>query len=417
MPISIEFTCLDTIGKDRNSSFRRSCLGGYDMTEAAEERFPLIDADAHVIETEHTWDYLEPEDQKYRPKLFAASDDSAQEYWVINGRIGGFRFPTMTEKELAQMGAQKGRALDSAAEARQMDDVKLRLQGMDELGIDAQVLHNTMWIESLTEVPAIEGALCHAWNRWMADIFAQGEDRLYWTCVVPAFDLERAIEEMRYAHANGAVAVCLRPFEGEQNLIVTDKHFYPIFEEAERLNMAIAVHIANGSPELHRILKTGRDATFAGHMQGWSRFSIPTVISAMSVIMSHVHDDFPTLRWGMIEAAASWVPWLCYEYERRSLEPFGPESNPFLNNNIYVTATIDDDLAYIISKVGENVLLIGTDFGHTDTSAEYDALMKLRTTTDIAPSARTHMLSNNPAALYDLSERVKPVSTLAGVAG
>jgi hypothetical protein len=26
-----------------------------------------IDADAHVLESERTWDYLEPSDRKYRP--------------------------------------------------------------------------------------------------------------------------------------------------------------------------------------------------------------------------------------------------------------------------------------------------------------------------------------------------------------
>ena len=29
---------------------------------------PIIDADAHVIETERTWDYLDPSEQKFRPR-------------------------------------------------------------------------------------------------------------------------------------------------------------------------------------------------------------------------------------------------------------------------------------------------------------------------------------------------------------
>ena len=31
--------------------------------------FPVIDADAHVLETERTWDYLEPSEEKYRPQI------------------------------------------------------------------------------------------------------------------------------------------------------------------------------------------------------------------------------------------------------------------------------------------------------------------------------------------------------------
>ena len=36
---------------------------------------PIIDADAHVIETERTWDYLEPSDRKFRPRLYSTPDD------------------------------------------------------------------------------------------------------------------------------------------------------------------------------------------------------------------------------------------------------------------------------------------------------------------------------------------------------
>ncbi len=35
-----------------------------------------IDADAHVIETEQTWAYLDPDDRKYGPLLVAPSAES-----------------------------------------------------------------------------------------------------------------------------------------------------------------------------------------------------------------------------------------------------------------------------------------------------------------------------------------------------
>lgn len=378
------------------------------MTAAEVKRTPLIDADAHVVETERTWDYLEPGEEKYRPKLFAAADDPRRQYWVINGRIGGFRFPTMTEKDLAAQSEKTGRLVNAAQAAREMDDVALRLQGMDQLGIDVQVLHNSLWIESVTELPEVEAALCRSWNRWMADVFAQGQNRLFWTCVVPAFDRDLAIEEMRFAKEHGAVAVCLRPFEGD--FIVTDPHFYPLFEEAVRLDMAVAVHIANGSPELTSLLRTRYSSG-----GGWAAFRVPTVVAAMAVMSSPVTSEFPTLRWGIVEASASWVPWLCHEVQRRTGKAFSPESNPFRDHNIYVTAQVDDDIPYIVNGVGEDVLLIGTDFGHTDASSEYDALVKLRTMTDITESARRKMLSDNPAKLYGLGDRAKAVDTLVGV--
>ena len=51
----------------------------------------VIDADAHVIETEHTWDYLEPSEQKFRPRLFYSPDDArrGRSNWVIDDKIRG----------------------------------------------------------------------------------------------------------------------------------------------------------------------------------------------------------------------------------------------------------------------------------------------------------------------------------------
>ena len=38
----------------------------------------VIDADAHVVETERTWDYLEPSEQKYRPMLYNLTQQQRQ---------------------------------------------------------------------------------------------------------------------------------------------------------------------------------------------------------------------------------------------------------------------------------------------------------------------------------------------------
>jgi hypothetical protein len=75
---------------------------------------PVIDADAHVIETERTWDYLEPAEQRFRPLLFASPHDPATQYWVIEGKIQGFRFPTLMEQQLRELSQRAGRHGDTA---------------------------------------------------------------------------------------------------------------------------------------------------------------------------------------------------------------------------------------------------------------------------------------------------------------
>lgn len=365
-------------------------------------RVVTIDADAHVIETDHTWDFMEDGDIRYRPTSLVPDDDSGNAYWLINGQLAGFRLPTLSDKQLQVQSERTGRMVTTSAEAREMSDVNLRLAGMDQMGVDLQVLHNSLWIESTTEVPEIELALCRSWNRWMAEIHDQGEGRLFWTCVVPAYDPENAIREMRFAKEHGAVALCLRPYEGD--LVVTDPLFFPLFKEATALDMSVALHIGNGSPTFTKLLKSRHPSG-----GGWAPFRVPTVVAAMSVITSGVSRQFPDLRWGIIEASASWVPWLCKEIQRRSGERSSAEHNPFVDNNIFVTAQVDDDIAYITQHVGPNVLMIGTDFGHTDAASEYDALVKLRKMTEIDESSKRRLMSANAAAYYSLEDKIAAI--------
>ena len=254
----------------------------------------------------------------------------------------------MTERELHEFAERAGRNFETPQAARELDDVDLRLKHMDELGIDVQVLHNTFWIERITTRPDAEVALCRSWNRWLADISKKSHGRLFYSCVVPAMNIDAAIEEMKFAKENGAAAVCMRPLEGERHL--SDPYFYPLYQIASDLDLSIAVHIANGNPEnadLYRLAPAGR----------FAQFRVPTVTACYDVIMSDLHERFPKLRWGFIEASAQWVPWIYREAAiryRAGGRAF--PKNVFEEYNIFVTCQVNDDVPYIVRCCGENRL-------------------------------------------------------------
>lgn len=354
----------------------------------------VIDADAHVVETEHTWDYLDASDKKFRPQLFHSAENSSAQYWFLDGKIIGFRNPTLSEQELEALSKETGRTLRTAQEARELRDVQLRLQHMDKLGIDLQVLHNTMWIARVAERADAEIALCAAWNRWVADVWKQANGRLLWSCVVPAMTIPETLQQIRFARENGSVAVCLRPFEADRHL--TDPYFYPIYEEASRLNMAMAVHIANASPPLLEQFRPRYDK-----MGGFAQFRIPTVVTCLSLMMSEIPRQFPDLRWGFIEASAQWVPWVVNEAVRRSGTKSYPK-NPFKEFKIYITAQTDDDFPYVLKYGGEDNIVIGTDYGHSDASSQVDAITVFRGNNSIGEEAKKKILDDNPRALYAL---------------
>ena len=371
---------------------------------ATETKLQIIDADAHVIETNHTWDYLEPGEEKYRPLLYTSPDNPMQDFWVIGGKVRGFRFPTLTEQQQAEAGRVFGINISTPQEAREMDDIELRLKHMDELGIETQVLHNTLWIERITDQPAAEIALCRSWNRWMADVWKKGAGRLRWVAVVPMMTIEEAITQLREAKENGAVGVCMRPIEGDR--FITDPYFFPLYEEASRLNMPAVIHIANGNPDNCDLYRDpGAGDNFGGFKPGglFAMFRAPTVVSCHALLSSTLPRLFPDLRWAFVEADAQWLPWVIHETRRRRART----SNPLPENvtkefGIFVTCETDDDLPYIIDKVGEDCLIAGTDYGHSDPTSDMDAFAKLRQREDISPVALRKIVWDNPKALYGL---------------
>jgi predicted TIM-barrel fold metal-dependent hydrolase len=46
--------------------------------------------------------------------------------------------------------------------------------------------------------------------------------------------------------------------------------------------------------------------------------------------------------------------------------------------------------------------VIGTDYGHTDTSSDIDAIKTFKARNDVAPEIKQKILSDNARALYGL---------------
>ena len=48
-----------------------------------------IDADAHVLETEETWEFMDGADRKFRPDIVGSLNGSGEidEYWLVDGTL------------------------------------------------------------------------------------------------------------------------------------------------------------------------------------------------------------------------------------------------------------------------------------------------------------------------------------------
>ncbi|MGH7825588.1 MAG: amidohydrolase family protein [Candidatus Binatia bacterium] len=358
----------------------------------------IIDADAHVVESARTWDYMDPSEKQYRPIPLETREDAGTklQFWVIDGKVRGFRFPAFSAAELERRSRLVGRKFADAQESRELGNVDLRLEHMDGSGVDIQVLHNTMFIEPATDRAPVEVALCKSWNRWLADIWRQGKGRLRWSCMAPTLSMSDALDQIRFAKENGACAVLMRPVEG--NRLLADPYFYPIYDEASRLDIPIAIHIANGNTWLNDLYRhpVGIAATF-------HKFRIPTVAAFSDVLLSEIPQVFPKLRFGFIEASSQWLPWVLHEAKNR-FNTLGREwpDNFAREYRMFVTCENSDDLPYIVQQAGEDCLVIGTDYGHTDISSNVDAIKIFRERTDLPAGVKQKILSDNARVLYGL---------------
>jgi predicted TIM-barrel fold metal-dependent hydrolase len=144
----------------------------------------VIDSDAHVLETEHTWEYMLESERNLRPRIVPTPNDpsSGGESWLVDGTY---------------IGKARNVGHDTAREAREMADIQARLKHMDELGIDVQVLYPTIFLRPFTRRPDVELAVTRSYNRWLIDIWKKAPHRLRWVTVLPLLSMDKAIEEAR----------------------------------------------------------------------------------------------------------------------------------------------------------------------------------------------------------------------------
>ena len=198
---------------------------------------PVIDSDAHVIETTETWKYIRPEDVEYTPlsvsrdwgpDIEGRQGEIQQEFWVIDGFL---------QSKMAGMNA------DAPEEARTMSDVSRRQEHMAELGVDIQVLYPTVFLRPLTRTADLQFELYRSYNRWLADIWKRSDNRLRWVAMAPMLARDRLRDELEFCRDNGAVGIFLSGQECDRML--SDPWFFPLYELAQELDLAICPHSAS----------------------------------------------------------------------------------------------------------------------------------------------------------------------------
>jgi predicted TIM-barrel fold metal-dependent hydrolase len=347
-----------------------------------------IDADAHVIETSRTWDYMGEDEQEFRPQIFIRDENDGapfrsnqrNEYWKI-----GDQFQTKTNV-----------SRDLPEDVRDMANIKGRLAHMDENDIDIQVLFPTLFLRPVTTEHDRELALTRSYNHWLADIWAQSDGRLRWVALPPLYSLVNPSlvrEELEWAKDNGACGIFMRGFECER--FTNDRYFFPLFEIAQELDLAICYHAGNASFANHDSFN--RDL-------GVMIFKFPVMGAFLYLLGDDIPKRFPGLRWAFVETTANWIPYMLNEARMRRSSKGIPSTDDLLtDNNFYITTEKSDQLDMLLDAIGDDNLIVGTDYGHNDVSVEIEIIQRLGRDGSIPKSTAGKILETNPSTLYGIA--------------
>ena len=345
-----------------------------------------IDSDAHVIETMRTFDYIEPEYRHLKPRVVRqvegdhvkTNEGGAQkEFWIIDGRL---------QPKEHNVGS------NTSDVSREMRDVRARLDHMDQLKIDVQVLYPTLFLRAWTQDPTVEVVLCRSYNRWLAEIWKEAKGRLRWVVMPPLRNMDETRKELKFGKENGACGIFVRGLEAEMRLV--NPYFFPLYQMAQEFDLPICFHSGNNSFQVRDIYAAEG---------GFSRSKLPVIGAFHNLVMDEMPKKFPKVRWGFIEVSAEWIPFVFNDMRLRFQRRDRVFPGDLLKTNrMYVACQCTDDLPYILKQGGADNIVIGTDYGHADTSSQIEALRLLRENGGVETSVVDRILDDNARALYGL---------------
>ncbi|MPZ13021.1 MAG: amidohydrolase family protein [Chloroflexi bacterium] len=336
----------------------------------------FLDADGHIMENlEQIGRYLHAPYQDGRLPSLPSLDR--------------FHVPTNTR------GPRREGTFDRTVDAQRW------LEFLDRTELECSVLYPTTGLAFGQVVyPDWAIAYAHAYNTWLHEHYVTVSPRLKGVALIPMQDVPKAVQELRRAVTELGMVAAMIPSNGLARH-VSHREYWPIYEEAERLDVALAVH-GGAYAQLGFDSFTVFPATRALGMP------FPLAIAATGLIVDGVLDAYPNLRIGFLEGGTDWIPMVIDRLEReREYSDLSLAAAPeayFRSGRMFVGCEGNErGLSYAVQRVGPEPFMFCSDFPHEismdNCMEEIDEILER---TDLEQAAKTAILSDNARAFYKI---------------
>lgn len=380
----------------------------------------IIDADSHWSEPADLFTSRAP--AGYQDRVPHVEEVDGQPMWVFDGHPMG-RFSA---------GAVIGRdghkePADNALHHWTTDEVhvgaydpKVRLQVLDECGIDRQVIFPSTIGLGGQDLGLVEDAsLCRLaveiYNDRMAEVQAESNNRLLPMPLMPAWDIDTSIAEAKRVAALGARGVNMT--SDPQDLGAPDlanRAWDPFWDVCAELQLPVHFHIGASVTGMTFFGKYPWES-HAPNTQlaiGGTLLFIGNARVVTNLILAGIFDRHPDLKTVSVESGVGWIPFILealdYEMSENAPEELAAMKklpSEYFRSNIYATFWFEKNrgkLPDLIDAVGEDNILFETDFPHP--TCLYPN--PLQTVEDkmatLSPEARRKIFGENARKLYRL---------------
>lgn len=286
-----------------------------------------------------------------------------------------------------------------------LTDGARRGEDQDVDGLDAEFLYPGYFPMFSMKNADLLVALQKNYNDWLHDFCSQSKGRLYGLAALPMQNPEAAAEELERVIKLGYKGVIV-PSNAPKGTHYQDEIYEPVWARAEKAGIPVSFHVGCFS-----------------HIPGWvieaqQRDSIALYGNTAALIQETLVDlmcrgvcaRHPDLKFVVAEFNAGWIAyWLdritqgwAREY---GLNPVGDKPHPvdeIWKRQFY--ATIEDDQAALRTRdmIGEDRLMWGSDYPHTDSTWPYSTEVLDEMFADMPAETRARITRTNVQELYGI---------------
>jgi predicted TIM-barrel fold metal-dependent hydrolase len=249
---------------------------------------------------------------------------------------------------------------------RLYDLAELRLQEMDEAGIDVQVLsHGAPSAQMLPKDIAVD--LTRRVNDRLHAAVAANPKRFAAFAALPTSDpvaaadeLERTVDKLSF---KGAMIHGLA-----NGQFIDDKRFWPIFARAEKLDVPIYLHPSLPHPAVSDIYYRDYDRDFPMLARAAWGYTVETATQAIRMVLSGVFDAHPRLKI-ILGHLGETLPYLVWRTDHSLSRPGQRQLNfrDLFCNNFYITTSgnfSSPALLCCVMTMGIDRILFAVDWPH-----------------------------------------------------